>query len=81
MQQIADWRFVRVRIVLPRTVSAQVCWDTLISVAAQPHLTDQAFKDIGVLLGQRRILLAAIGELAGAHFKRASNAGPEGGRR
>jgi hypothetical protein len=37
-----------------------------ISVAALPHLTDQAFKDIGVLLGHRRILLAAIGELAGA---------------
>ena len=27
------------------------------------HLTDQDLKDIGVLLGHRRIMLAAIGEL------------------
>jgi hypothetical protein len=37
-----------------------------ISVAALPHLTDQDLKDIGVLLGHRRILLAAIGQLASA---------------
>src|SRR6516225_7762462 len=36
-----------------------------ISVAALRHLTDQDLKDIGVLLGHRRIMLAAIGELAG----------------
>ena len=30
------------------------------------HLTDQDFKDIGVLLGHRRRILAAIAELAGA---------------
>ena len=35
-----------------------------INVAALPHLTDQDLKDIGVLLGHRRIILAAIGELA-----------------
>jgi class 3 adenylate cyclase len=29
-----------------------------------PHLTDQDLKEIGVLLGHRRIMLAAIGELA-----------------
>ena len=29
-----------------------------------PDLTDQDLKDIGVLLGHRRIILAAIGELA-----------------
>jgi class 3 adenylate cyclase/tetratricopeptide (TPR) repeat protein len=36
-----------------------------INVAALPHLTDQDLKDIGVLLGHRRVLLAAIRELAG----------------
>jgi class 3 adenylate cyclase len=37
-----------------------------INVAALPHLTDQDLKDIGVLLGHRRIMLAAIGGLASA---------------
>jgi SAM domain (Sterile alpha motif) len=36
-----------------------------ISVAALRHLTDQDLKDMGVLLGHRRIMLAAIQELAG----------------
>jgi class 3 adenylate cyclase len=36
-----------------------------ISVAALPHMTDQDLKDIGVLLGHRRIMLAAIQQLAG----------------
>ena len=30
-----------------------------ITVAALPHVTDQDLKDIGVLLGHRRIMLAA----------------------
>ena len=34
-----------------------------INVAALPHLTYQDLKDIGVLLGHRRIMLAALGEL------------------
>jgi hypothetical protein len=34
-----------------------------INVAALPHLTDQDLKDIGVLLGHRRIMLAAIARL------------------
>jgi SAM domain (Sterile alpha motif) len=34
-----------------------------ITFAALRHLTDQDLKDIGVLLGHRRIMLAAIGEL------------------
>src|SRR4029077_18431153 len=34
-----------------------------INVAALPHLSDQDLKDIGVLLGHRRIMLAALGEL------------------
>jgi class 3 adenylate cyclase len=33
-----------------------------IGVAALRHLTDQDLKDIGVLLGHRRVMLAAIGE-------------------
>jgi class 3 adenylate cyclase len=35
-----------------------------IGVAALPHLTDQDLREIGVLRGHRRIILAAIGELA-----------------
>jgi class 3 adenylate cyclase/predicted ATPase len=37
-----------------------------INLAALRHLTDQDLKDIGVLLGHRRIMLAAIAELSGA---------------
>src|SRR5271155_957419 len=37
-----------------------------INVEALPHLTDQDLKDIGVLLGHRRGMLAAISKLAGA---------------
>ena len=37
-----------------------------ITAEALRHLTDQDLKDIGVLLGHRRIMLAAIGDLAGA---------------
>jgi class 3 adenylate cyclase len=39
-----------------------------------PHLTEQDLKDIGVLLGHRRKMLAAIAQLAGAA---ASGAAPE----
>jgi class 3 adenylate cyclase len=37
-----------------------------IDVSVLPQLADQDLKDIGVLLGHRRKMLAAIGELAGA---------------
>ena len=37
-----------------------------IDVSVLRHLTDQDLKDIGVLLGHRRKLLAAIAELVGA---------------
>jgi class 3 adenylate cyclase len=37
-----------------------------ITAEALRHLTDQDLKDIGVLLGHRRIMLAAIADLAGA---------------
>src|SRR5262249_35187549 len=60
MQQIADWLEK-----LGMTEYAQRFAENGITVAALPHLSDQDLKDIGVLLGHRRIMLAAIGELAG----------------
>jgi uncharacterized protein YjiS (DUF1127 family) len=51
-----------------------------ISVSALPHLTDQDLKDIGVLLGHRRIMLAAIGQLT-ARLRERLNLRPEWSRR
>src|SRR5580692_10617362 len=61
MQQIADWLKK-----LGMSEYAQRFAENGIDVSALPHLTDQDLKDIGVLLGHRRKMLAAIGELAGA---------------
>ena len=61
MQQIAEWLET-----LGMSEYAQRFAENGINVAALPHLTDQDLKEIGVLLGHRRILLAAIGKLAGA---------------
>src|SRR6516162_8921998 len=61
MQQIADW-LER----LGMSEYAQRFAENGIDVAALPHLTDQDLKDIGVLLGHRRKMLAAIAELATA---------------
>ena len=61
MQQIADWLEK-----LGMSEYAQCFAENGINVAALPHLTDQDLKDIGVLLGHRRIMLAAISKLAGA---------------
>jgi SAM domain (Sterile alpha motif) len=61
MQQIADWLKQ-----LGMSEYAERFAENGINVAALPHLTDQDLKDIGVLLGHRRILLAAIGEITGA---------------
>ena len=61
MQQIAEWLEK-----LGMSEYAQRFAENGISVAALRHLTDQDLKDIGVLLGHRRIMLAAIGDLAGA---------------
>ena len=61
MQQIADWLEK-----LGMSEYAQRFAENGISVAALPHLTDQDLKDIGVLLGHRRVMLAAISKLAGA---------------
>ena len=60
MQQIADWLEK-----LGMSEYAQRFAENGITVAALPYLSDQGFKDIGVLLGHRRIMLAAIGEFAG----------------
>ena len=59
MQQIADWLEE-----LGMSEYAQRFAENGIDVAALPHLTDQDLKDIGVLLGHRRKMLAAIAELA-----------------
>ena len=61
MQQIADW-------LKQLGMSEYVpCFaENKIDVSVLRHLTDQDLKDIGVPLGHRRKMLAAIGELAGA---------------
>src|ERR1700719_1720085 len=61
MQQIAEWLEK-----LGMSEYAERFTENGISVAALRHLTDQDLKDIGVLLGHRRIVLAAIAEFAGA---------------
>jgi class 3 adenylate cyclase/predicted ATPase len=58
MQQIADWLKQ-----LDMSEYAQRFAENGIDVAALRYLTDQDLKDIGVLLGHRRIMLAAIAEL------------------
>ena len=57
MQQIADWLEK-----LGMSEYAQRFAENGIGFAALRHLTDQDLKDIGVLLGHRRIMLAAIQE-------------------
>jgi class 3 adenylate cyclase len=59
MQQIADWLKK-----LGMSEYAESFAENGISFAALRYLTDQDLKDIGVLLGHRRIMLAAIQELA-----------------
>jgi len=61
MQQIVDWLEK-----LGMSEYAQRFRDNGIDVSVLPHLTDQDLKDIGVLLGHRRKMLAAITELVGA---------------
>jgi predicted ATPase/class 3 adenylate cyclase len=58
MQQIADWLKK-----LGMSEYARGFAENGIGFAALRHLTDQDLKDIGVLLGHRRIMLAAIQEL------------------
>jgi class 3 adenylate cyclase len=61
MQQIAVWLEK-----LGMSEYAQRFAENGIDVTALPHLTDQDLKDIGVLLGHRRVILAAIEKLTGA---------------
>jgi class 3 adenylate cyclase len=61
MQQIVDWLRK-----LGLSEYAQCFAENKIDVSVLQHLTDQDLKDIGVALGHRRKILAAIGELAGA---------------
>ena len=56
MQQIAEWLEK-----LGMSEYVQRFAENGITVEALRHLTDQDLKDIGVLLGHRRIMLAAIG--------------------
>jgi class 3 adenylate cyclase len=60
MQQIADWLEK-----LGLSEYAQRFAENGIDISVLRYLTDQDLKDIGVLLGHRRKLLAAIAELAG----------------
>ena len=58
MQQIADWLEK-----LDLGQYAQGFAENGIDVSVLPHLTVQDFKDLGVLLGHRRKMLAAIADL------------------
>jgi class 3 adenylate cyclase/predicted ATPase len=59
MQRIADWLK---KLGLPEY--GERFAENGIDVSVLPHLTDQDLKDMGVLLGHRRKMLAAIGELS-----------------
>ena len=60
MQQIADWLEK-----LGMSEYAQRFAENGIDFSELRYLTDQDLKDIGVLLGHRRKMLAAIAEFAG----------------
>ena len=64
MRKIADWLEK-----LGMSEYAQRFAENGIGAAALPHLTDQDLKDIGVLLGHRRVMLAAIAALSPAPEK------------
>jgi class 3 adenylate cyclase/tetratricopeptide (TPR) repeat protein len=72
MQQIADWLES-----LGMSEYAQRFAENGISIVALRYLTDQDLKDMGVLLGHRRIMLAAISELAAPTPVRAPKADPK----
>src|SRR6516225_8746760 len=75
MQQIADWLEK-----LGMSEYSQRFAENGIDVSVLRDLTDQDLKDIGVLLGHRRKMLRAIGELAAAAAplpERAPAAGPK----
>jgi class 3 adenylate cyclase len=61
MQQIADWLEK-----LGMSEYVELFAENRINISALSYLTDQDLKDIGIPLGHRRIMQAAISELAGA---------------
>jgi hypothetical protein len=61
MQQIADWLEK-----LGMSEYAQRFTENKIDLSVLRHLTDQDLEDIGVALGHRRKMLAAIAGLVGA---------------
>src|SRR3984885_16268096 len=61
MQKIADWLKM-----LGMTEYTERFAENKIDTSVLRHLTEQDLKDIGVLLGHRRKMLAAIGEITGA---------------
>ena len=61
MQQIADWLEK-----LGMSEYAQRFVENDVDTTVLRHLTDQDLKDLGVSLGHRRKMLAAIAELPGA---------------
>jgi class 3 adenylate cyclase/predicted ATPase len=61
MEEIADWLEK-----LGLSEYAQPFTDHKIDISVLGYLTDQDLKDIGIPLGHRRKILAAIGELTGA---------------
>ena len=64
MQQIADWLEK-----LGMSEYAERFAENKIDVSVLAHLTDHDLKDIGVALGHRRKILAAIAKFAGAVSK------------
>ena len=57
MQQIADWLKA-----LGMSEYADRFFDNKIDISVLPHLSDQDLKDIGIPLGHRRKILAAINQ-------------------
>src|SRR5215470_13512363 len=60
MQQIADWLNK-----LGMSEYAQLFAQNDIDISVLPHLTDQDLKELGLSLGHRRKMLAAIAEIGG----------------
>jgi hypothetical protein len=58
MQQIADWLE---KLGMPEY--GECFAENKIDLSVLPHLTDQDLKDIGVPLGHRRKMLAAVAQL------------------
>ena len=72
MQQITDWLKG-----LGMSEYAQRFAENGIDFSVLPHLTDQDLNDIGVLLGHRRKMLAAIAELGDTAATTLKPAAPE----